>query len=80
MSKQTALQWFLQELETKNGEYRGFNNLRITHGSLIEQALQMEREQIVQAHGIKKDYSFSQIDPDLILGDEYYEQTYGGKE
>ena len=86
MSKQTALQWFLQELETKNGEYRGFNNLRITHGSLIEQALQMEREQIEKSY-IKgredwQKYGFSHYnyekDMEIPTPRKYYEQTYGG--
>ena len=80
MSKQTALQWFLQELETKNGEYRGFNNLRITHGSLIEQALQMEREQIQDAfyHGIAIDaYN---VNNKWTEAEKYYEQTYGGQD
>lgn len=71
MNKQTALQWFLQELETKNGEYRGFNNLRITHGSLIEQALQMEREQIIDAAERWKGTDFAK---------QYYNETYGGQD
>jgi hypothetical protein len=80
MSKQTALQWFLQELETKNGEYRGFNNLRITHGSLIEQALQIEREQIDNFIDFINERHFNQF---IISKDEaeiYYEQTYGGQD
>jgi hypothetical protein len=42
----------------------------------IEQAKEMEKQQIIDAHGQKKDYSFSQIDPQTITGEQYYNATY----
>jgi len=45
---------------------------------LEEQAKEMEKEQIIKAHGVKFDYSYSQIDPKKITAEQYYEQTYGG--
>jgi len=42
----------------------------------IEQAKEMEKQQIIDAHGQKKDYSFSQIDPQTITGEQYYNETY----
>ena len=43
---------------------------------LYNQAKEMEKQQIINAHGIKKDYSFSQIDPQIITGEQYYKETY----
>jgi hypothetical protein len=74
MSKQTALQWFKDVsypyLDKESKEYVDI---------LFNHALQMEREQIVKAHGNKKDYSFSQIDPETISGEQYYIETYGSQ-
>ena len=42
------------------------------------QAKEMEKEHIIKAHGIKYDYSHSQIDPKRITGEQYYNETYGG--
>ena len=37
---------------------------------------EIEKQQIIDAHGIKKDYSFSQIDPTTITGEQYYNDTF----
>lgn len=37
---------------------------------------EMEKQQIIDAYGTKKDYSFSQIDPVTITGEEYYNETF----
>lgn len=82
MSKQTAVEWYSQkhlklliELENKRvslGEYA------VKHQEILQQAKQKEKEQIVKAHGIQRDYSNgSQRDPDIITGEEYYNKTYG---
>jgi hypothetical protein len=43
-----------------------------------ERAKIKEREHLIKAHGIKFDYSHSQIHPKKITGEEYYNETYGG--
>ena len=65
--KQTAVEWLEAYLKT----YTSFNLHKI-----IEKAKEIEKEQIINAHGIKKDYSFSQIDPQIITGEQYYKKTY----
>lgn len=46
---------------------------------IIDGAKEMEKQQIIDAHGIKKDYSFSQIDPTTITGEQYYNETFKNK-
>jgi hypothetical protein len=70
----TALQWFIYKITANHDKH-----FKDFYKAEIEEALQMEREQIVKAHGNKKDYSFSQIDPEVINGEQYYNKTYGGE-
>jgi hypothetical protein len=72
--KQTAVE-FLASVLSQTGPITedDFN-------SLVEQAKQMEKEQIIDAHGIKKDYSFSLIYPQIITGEQYYTDTFKQQE
>jgi aromatic ring-opening dioxygenase LigB subunit len=45
-----------------------------------EELLEMEKQQIIDAHGIKKDYSFSLIYPQIITGEQYYNETFKQQE
>jgi hypothetical protein len=75
MEKQTAVNWLEQEfikLESTIGVYGVMYEL-------LEQAKEMEKKQLIDAHGEKYDYSYSQIDPTKITGEQYYNETYGGK-
>jgi hypothetical protein len=67
MSKQTAVEW-LYEL-SKERELDKFD---------LEQAKAMEKQQIIDAHGELYDYSYSQIDPTKVTGEQYYNETFGG--
>jgi hypothetical protein len=71
--QQTAVEWL--EMEVKK-----FNTVITKEYILLlcQQAKEMEREKIIKAHGVQYEYSTSQIDPDKITGEQYYEQTYGG--
>ena len=60
MSKQTAVQWLVDEITSLNTNF--------TFGEIIEQAKQMEKEQIEEA--FNNSYWF-------IDGKEYYDKTYG---
>ena len=44
--KQTAVQWLIEKINTKYGN----NDFIITHQNEIQQAIAMEKEQIVHAH------------------------------
>ena len=65
--KQTAVDWIEQQMMEGN----------LSLKEILIQAKEMEREKIIKAHGVQFDYSYSQIDPDKITGEQYYEQTYG---
>ncbi len=63
--KQTALQWFVEQLGL---------DCTTDYKEEIEQALQMEREQIQKAF-VSGDNHGHYTEPS-----EYYKQTYGGQE
>jgi hypothetical protein len=76
-NKQTALQWFVYKI-TANHDKHFIDMYRAE----IEEALQMEREQIIQAHGNKMRQNIeNNIDVYFIkTGEQYYNETYGGKD
>jgi len=62
--KQTAVEWFAEQL--------GINN-----GTLLKRAKEMERQQIIEAHGDKKIKSGGVGNYiETITGEKYYEKTY----
>jgi hypothetical protein len=73
-NKQTAVEWLFKE---SLGITLQLENRRISHRNwelqmvkLYEQAKEMEKEQIKDA--------YEQGDIQLVNGEQYYEQTYGG--
>ena len=80
--QQTAVEWLAEQMEILHYDYftehisKDEKNQRLKQ--LKAQAKEMEKEQIIKAHGIKFDYSYSQIDPKKITGEQYYNETYGG--
>jgi hypothetical protein len=46
--QQTAVELFVRNLETQDGTYRGFSNIRTTHEKLINQAKEMEKERMIK--------------------------------
>jgi hypothetical protein len=74
--QQTAVEWLLNAIETKNGE-----EFSSYYTEFIEQAKEIEKERIETAynkgtvHGI--DYPESTLP---ITGEQYYNETYGGGE
>ena len=73
----TAMQELFSQLEI---EHPNLFNLNTTEGkNFINnyiKFIKMEKQQIIDAHGTKKDYSFSQIDPKTITGEQYYNETF----
>ena len=76
--QQTAVDFAFDQLSSENllGIFTHDQMTRVME--ILEQSNKMFKEQIVKAHGIQFDYSYSQIDPKKITGEQYYEQTYGG--
>ena len=74
MNKQTAIEW-LKDWMGKNQYFIGNDLLKA-----IEQAKAMEKEQIIEAHGLKRVHHVQQgVDYWVsTCGLEYYDNTYGG--
>jgi hypothetical protein len=71
-SKMTAIKWMVTELES----YGDTHVCKITWedlDSLFEQALEMEKEQIILAN---EDCSTNELG-EFISGEQYYNETYG---
>ena len=72
MKKQTAVEWlFAEYINPKN---------QTSMASLFLEALQMEKEQIIQAHGkqLKKTQTAGNYEY-WKTGEQYYNETYGNK-
>jgi hypothetical protein len=72
MKQQTAVEWLLNAIETKNGE-----EFSSYYSEFIEQAKEMAKKRIAKAFTDGKGQNFSFYDK---TGEEYYEQTYEGGE
>ena len=66
--KQTAVEWLLNAIETKNGE-----EFSSYYSEFVEQAKEMEKEQITDAYWVS--YKEGQYSGDKTA-DEYYNQTF----
>ena len=68
--QQTAVDWLLNAIETKNGE-----EFSSYYTEFIEQAKEMEKERIENA--FNSGYNNGGLDT-CLTPKQYYEQTYGG--
>jgi hypothetical protein len=68
--QQTAIDWLIDE------HFGGIENVTLDFKKHIEQAKEMEKEQIIEAYhaAVNLEYCLDMVSPR-----EYYEQTYGGK-
>jgi len=76
MSKQTAVEWLVEQIENdENVRLRGLN-IR----NLLEQAKKMEKEQIEMACNQQEfeDFDGLGICETISKGEQYYNETYGG--
>ena len=71
MEKQTAVEWLVEKLNQCEPMYSGIqSNEHKEHlEKLVEQAKQMEKEQIIKAHGSKQYYK-------SISAEQYYNETF----
>jgi superfamily II DNA or RNA helicase len=79
MSKQTAVMYFINELKKSKDFQRVINEVNLSSTSVrdvIQETLQMEREQIIEA------FKHGELPPAFVNFDakEYYNDTYGGKD
>jgi len=68
MNKETAVEWFVKEL------FKKIDYIQVDP-KLIEQAIAMEKEQIIDARQDGVDVVFKGYS---ISNEEYYNETYGG--
>ena len=67
--KQTAVEWLMQQLENHNGVTRTeFENV-------IKQAKEMEKQQIIEAHG-NQTKKASPLSTYILTGERYYNETF----
>jgi len=80
MSKQTALQWYIEQCENIKYNPLEKNGYTIAKEKITKQALQMEREQIIDAYVEYWMYDggnpFRKVKENA---QQYYEQTYRDK-
>jgi len=73
MAQQTAVEWLVEQIKSDQ-------NQKALSASgwmqVIEQAKQMEKEQIVEAHGLK----YYDLNEETVTGEQYYKETYGKAE
>jgi 2,4-dienoyl-CoA reductase-like NADH-dependent reductase (Old Yellow Enzyme family) len=73
VTQQTAVEWLLNAIETKNGE-----EFSSYYSEFIQQAKELEKEQIINAHGDEQ----SKLQDDgtwkVQTAEQYYNETYGG--
>ena len=76
MEKQTAVEWFIRILNSPvcNGFIQG--RRQIPH-DIIQQAIEMEKQQIIDAH--LDGQSFSIAIEEIDYGEQYYNETFKNK-
>ena len=78
MSKQTAVEWLIEKLNQCEPMYSGIqSNEHKEHiEKLIEQAKEMEKEQIINAHGDEQSYLQDDGSWKTIYAEQYYNETF----
>jgi hypothetical protein len=74
MSKQTAVEWIQQQVK-KQGITHYFS-LR----EILEKGKEMEKEQLMEAHGDERDYRTDSGNFITISAEQYYNETYKKEE
>jgi len=68
MAQQTAVEWLVEQVKSKEWQDMFIWNKE----EVFEQAKQMEKEQIVEDHGLK----YCNLNEKTVTGKEYYKETY----
>ena len=73
--KQTATQWLAEQMNTAKWKFADVTD----RNAIIQQALQMEKEQIIEAHGNKQKLSKGATNYEYTLtGEMYYNEKFKG--
>jgi hypothetical protein len=73
--KQTAVEWLIEKMQNQIDAGYGFNPKY--EEALVNQAKEMEKQQIIDAHGKKTKQSRGISNYTYILtGEEYYNETF----
>ena len=75
MSKQTALQWYIEQCENIKYNPLEKNGYTIAKEKIIKQALEMEREQIIDFCQMWEDLPLEKYD----CKEDLFNETYGCK-
>ena len=67
----TAVEWLIEQVHTD-----GLYSFKTLFEKEIEQAKQMEKEQIINAHGLK----YYDLNEQTINGEQYYNETYAKRQ
>ena len=73
MSKQTAIEWLFNKMNTEEHTISEWDNIR-------EEALKIEKEQIKEAYGDERDYLSDSGNFITISAEQYYNETYKNEE
>jgi hypothetical protein len=80
--QQTAVEWYIEKLLDLDYEYaKGLITLGVwseRKNSLIQQAKKMEKERIVKA--VNKGWKYNEDGFVSWMGEQYYNETFGGKQ
>jgi len=72
-NKQTAVEWLVEQIENKNGkEFSSY------YSEFLEQAKEMEKEQVMNAYGHGVADEAGEILDSTKDAEQYYRDTYGG--
>ena len=76
--KQLAVEWLIEKLNQCEPMYSGIqsNEHKEYLEKLIEQAKEMEKEQIINAHGDEQSYLQDDGSWKTIYAEEYYNETF----
>lgn len=73
---QTAVEWLVDQLKSTRNKYMGFKNIDIDYQEIIKQAKEMEKKQIIWAHGIQMK---GVNNHKCVTGEQYYNETFKTK-
>lgn len=80
MNKQlTAVEWLVYQLKSTKKKYMGYKNIDIDYKEIIEQAKEMERQQIMTAFTQGDIFGADYYDGVNITEENYYNQTFKSK-
>ena len=81
-NKQSSVEWVIENLTLIHALLSrreiGVEFFNRKYNEIVERGKAMHEEEVIDAHGVQYDYSYSQIDPKKVTGEQYYEQTFGG--